>query len=287
MRWIHAPAELFQQHCAITARGHDAVTPCCYLDDTRAPATVTYLLVNNVEIFGARHVHIPMRRDEVSETKAKGAPRRPCVVNVYCRVYGTSISSILPSFRRCSTLSLPLRVAEDEHLTVAELALLHRFFDGHGTHRDGFRGAHQMRFGGARHRGKLVHHDRNRSGRIGADRDLHLGFGFHRGLPGSCPWLAVVARRRPLCLQRLGLDVLDGLVDGNQHVGGLGQADQVSAAALDTVISAMLRCFSTVRMTLLLKFSPRILVSLPRPDSTSSRMAGVISYCLAEILYVH
>ncbi len=49
-----------------------------------------------------------------------------------------------------------------------------------------------------------------------------------------------------------------------------------------TVISAMLRCFSTVRMTLLLKFSPRILVSLPRPDSTSSRTAGVISYCLPK-----
>src|SRR5580698_720082 len=35
-------------------------------------------------------------------------------------------------------------------------------------------------------------------------------------------------------------------------------------------------------MTLLLKLSPRILVSLPRPDSTSSRMAGVISNCLPK-----
>ena len=33
--------------------------------------------------------------------------------------------------------------------------------------------------------------------------------------------------------EHLGLDVLQRLVDGDDHIGCLGQADQVSAAALD------------------------------------------------------
>ena len=43
------------------------------------------------------------------------------------------------------------------------------------------------------------------------------------------------------------------------------------------VISALWRCFSTVRMTLVSNLSPRILRSLVRPVSTSLRMAGVTS----------
>src|SRR5512135_567926 len=46
------------------------------------------------------------------------------------------------------------------------------------------------------------------------------------------------------------------------------------------VISAMRRDFSAVRITLLLKVSPRNLDILLRPASTSLRMAGVISNCL-------
>src|SRR5512146_1510047 len=46
------------------------------------------------------------------------------------------------------------------------------------------------------------------------------------------------------------------------------------------VISAMRRDFSAVRITLLLKVSPRNLEILLRPASTSLRMAGVISNCL-------
>src|SRR5579864_8626763 len=46
------------------------------------------------------------------------------------------------------------------------------------------------------------------------------------------------------------------------------------------VISALWRCFSTARMTLVSNLSPKILRIFARPVSTSLRMAGVISYCL-------
>src|SRR5215471_11089355 len=46
------------------------------------------------------------------------------------------------------------------------------------------------------------------------------------------------------------------------------------------VISALWRCFSTARMTLVSNLSPRILRILVRPVSTSLRMALVTSYCL-------
>src|ERR1700674_3476836 len=46
------------------------------------------------------------------------------------------------------------------------------------------------------------------------------------------------------------------------------------------VISALWRCFSTARTTLVSNLLPRILRILTRPDSTSLRMAGVTSKCL-------
>src|SRR5579871_864003 len=46
------------------------------------------------------------------------------------------------------------------------------------------------------------------------------------------------------------------------------------------VISALCRCFSTARMTLTSKLSPRIFPIFVRPVSISLRIAGVISYCL-------
>src|SRR4051812_5134780 len=49
------------------------------------------------------------------------------------------------------------------------------------------------------------------------------------------------------------------------------------------VISAIRRCFSAVKMTLLLKLSPRILPSLVSPVSTVLRMAGETSNCLPVI----
>ncbi len=36
-----------------------------------------------------------------------------------------------------------------------------------------------------------------------------------------------------VALERLGLDVFERLVDGGDHVGGLGESDEMSAAALD------------------------------------------------------
>src|ERR1700729_309385 len=46
------------------------------------------------------------------------------------------------------------------------------------------------------------------------------------------------------------------------------------------VISALWRCFSTARTTLVSNLLPTILRILVRPDSTSLRMAGVTSQCL-------
>src|SRR5689334_24894486 len=46
------------------------------------------------------------------------------------------------------------------------------------------------------------------------------------------------------------------------------------------VISALWRCFSTARITLVSNLSPRILRIFVRPVSTSLRMALVTSYCL-------
>src|SRR6266702_2020040 len=46
------------------------------------------------------------------------------------------------------------------------------------------------------------------------------------------------------------------------------------------VISALWRCFSMARMTLLSNLSPRILRILDRPVSTDLRRAGVISHFL-------
>src|ERR1700758_4943806 len=46
------------------------------------------------------------------------------------------------------------------------------------------------------------------------------------------------------------------------------------------VISALWRCFSTARITLVSNLSPRILRILVRPVSTSLRMEFVTSYCL-------
>src|SRR5712672_1733019 len=46
------------------------------------------------------------------------------------------------------------------------------------------------------------------------------------------------------------------------------------------VISALWRCFSTVRMTFVSNLSPSILRIFVRPSSTSLRMVGVTSQCL-------
>src|SRR3989454_33415 len=46
------------------------------------------------------------------------------------------------------------------------------------------------------------------------------------------------------------------------------------------VISALWRCFSTARITLVSNLSPRILRIFARPVSTDLRMAGLTSYCL-------
>ena len=67
---------------------------------------------------------------------------------------------------------------------------------------------------------------------VGADGDLHLGFGLHRSLPALVLGFAVSGAAAAVVPQRLRLDVLQGLVDGGHHVGGLGQSDQVAAAAL-------------------------------------------------------
>ena len=91
---------------------------------------------------------------------------------------------------------------------------------------NGFLRAHQVSFGGARHRRKLVHDDRDGGRGSGSDGNLQLGFGFHRLLPGLVLRLASGGATAAIVLQRLRLDVLQGLVDGNQHVGGLRQSDQ-------------------------------------------------------------
>src|SRR5208283_5815144 len=69
-------------------------------------------------------------------------------------------------------LDAAFAVAEDEDFSIAELALLYRFFDGHGTHGDRVGGLHQVRFGGAGDGGELVHHDGHSRGRAGADGNL-------------------------------------------------------------------------------------------------------------------
>src|SRR5271167_1557114 len=65
-------------------------------------------------------------------------------------------------------LDLTLGIAEDEDLAIAELALLHRFFHGHGTHGDGVIRLHQMGFGGAGNGWKLVHDHRYCRSRVGS-----------------------------------------------------------------------------------------------------------------------
>ena len=54
------------------------------------------------------------------------------------------------------------RIAEDKDVAITEVGFLDRFFEGHGTHRDGFFGAHQVNFGGAGNGGKLVDDDVDR-----------------------------------------------------------------------------------------------------------------------------
>src|ERR1700693_960680 len=46
------------------------------------------------------------------------------------------------------------------------------------------------------------------------------------------------------------------------------------------VISALWRCFSTARTTLVSNLSPKILRIFAKPVSTSLRIEGVISHCL-------
>ena len=67
---------------------------------------------------------------------------------------------------------------------------------------------------------------------VGADGDLHLGVGFDRSLPALVLGLAGGGAAASVALERLGLDVLERLVDGGDHVGRLGQSDEMSAAAL-------------------------------------------------------
>jgi rhodanese-related sulfurtransferase len=128
-------------------------------------------------------------------------------------------------------LDAALAIAEDKDVAVAELTFLHRLFDGHGAHGDRVAGFHRVRFGGAGDRGEFVHHDGYRRGRIGADRDLGFRIGFDRLFPALVLGLAGGGTAASIALERLGLDVLEGLVDRGDHVGGLGQSDDVTAGA--------------------------------------------------------
>src|SRR5271157_5255195 len=136
----------------------------------------------------------------------------------------------LAVFATMQHIDLALRVAEDEHITIAELALLHRFLHGHRAHGNGIIGAHQVCFGGAGDGGKLVHDHRDSRGGVGADRDLQLALRLDRSLPTLVSRLAMRVAPPAIVAEHLRLDVLQGLVDCDDHVGRFGQSHDMAAA---------------------------------------------------------
>ena len=131
-----------------------------------------------------------------------------------------------------------LRIAEDEDVAVAEVRFLDGFFEGHGAHGDSFVGANQVHLGGLGYGGIAVHDDRHGCLFGQADGGLH-GFGALRGVAVPLLHFLALARRAlfglPASFVFHGLlfQVVEGFVDGDRHVLGLGQADQRAVGRAD------------------------------------------------------
>src|SRR5580704_8581207 len=131
-----------------------------------------------------------------------------------------------------------LRIAEDEDVAVAEVGFLDGLFEGHGAHGDSFVGANQVHLGGLGYGGIAVHDDRHGCLFRQANGGLH-GFGGLRGVAVPLLHFLALACRALFGLpasfvfHRLLFQVVEGFVDGDRHVLGLGQADQRAVARAD------------------------------------------------------
>src|SRR5215467_14758765 len=118
-----------------------------------------------------------------------------------------------------------LRVAKDEHVAVFEMRLFNCLFERHGAYSDGVVRPHEMNFSRSCDGRILVDHHRH--SRLFRETDGRLNRFLLRMAVPLVLFFTFAGRtllRLPtrLVLDRLLLEVLDGLIHGDGHVLGLG-----------------------------------------------------------------
>ena len=154
---------------------------------------------------------------------------------------------------------LALGIAEDENVAVAEVGFLDGFFESHGAHGDRIVGANQMHFGGLGDGGKFVNDHVDRalaSDRPTAARNASCGASAIPFLVArSLVIVAFLGAPAGLVLDRLLLQMIEGLADGEVMSPAWASPTSGPLRGL-IVISALWRCFSTARITLVSNLSP-------------------------------